>query len=186
MLLKKTGVGEDSPESLDCKEIQSVHPNPKENHTWIFIGRTDAEAPILWPSDVKDWLIGKNPDAQKDCRQEEKGATEDEMVGWHHRLDRHEFEQAPEVGDGQGSLACCSPWGRRVGHDWATELNKTERLCTHPSVKIAEVDPLNTFLSFSSYPFDHTQLLRSTQQSWRTCSSFSASLQLSITAWLLS
>ena len=109
--------------SLDRKEIKAV--NPKGNQSWIFIGRTDAETetPILWPPAVKNWLIGKDPDAGKEWRQEEKGMTEDEMVGWHHRLDGHEFEQAPGLGDGQGSLACCSPWGRRVGHDWVTELN---------------------------------------------------------------
>ena len=108
---------------LDCKEIKPV--NPKGNQSWIFIGRTDAEAeaPILWPPDVKNWLTGKDPDAGRDWRQE-KGMTEDEMVGWHHQLNWHEFEQAPGVGDGQGSLACYSPWGHRVGHDWATDLNK--------------------------------------------------------------
>ena len=93
---------------LDCKEIQPL--NPKGNQSWIFIGRTDAEAPILWPPDVKSWLIWKDPDAGKDWRQEEKEMTEDEVVGWHHRLDGHEFEQALGVGDGQGSLAWCSPW----------------------------------------------------------------------------
>ena len=98
--------------------------NPKGNQSWIFTGRTDAEAetPILWPPDVKNWLIGKYTDAGKDWRQEKKGTTEDELVGWHHRLDGHEFELAPRVGDGQGSLACCSPWGRRVRHDWVTDL----------------------------------------------------------------
>ena len=109
---------------LDCKEIQPVH--PKGNKSWIFIGRTNAEAEtlILWPLDVKNWFIGKDPDAEKDWRQEEKGMTEDEMVGCHHRLDRHKFEQGPGVGEGQGSLACCSPWGsQRVRHVWATELN---------------------------------------------------------------
>ena len=106
---------------LDCKEIQPV--NPKGNRSWIVIGRTDAEAeaPILWPPDVKSWLIGKDPDVGKDWRQEEKGTTEDEMVGWHHRLDGHEFEQAPGVGDGQGSLVCCSPWDCK-------ESDTTERL----------------------------------------------------------
>ena len=81
----------------------------------MFIGRTDdeAETPILWPPDVKNWLIGKDPDGDKDWRQEEKGTTEDERVGWHYRLDGHEFEQALGVGDGQGSLACCSPWGHK-------------------------------------------------------------------------
>ena len=99
--------------------------NPKGNQSWIFTGRTNAEAevPILWPPAVKNWLIGKDPDARKDWRQEEKGMTEDEMVGWHHWLDGHEFEQAPGPGDGQGGLAWCSPWGCRVEHDWATELN---------------------------------------------------------------
>ena len=104
---------------LDCKEIQLVH--PKENQSWIFIGRADAEAPILWPLDAKNWLRGKDPDAGKDWTQEEKGMTEDEMVGWHHRLNGHEFEQASGVGDGQGGLVCCSPWGCK-------ELNTTERL----------------------------------------------------------
>ena len=90
---------------------QSVNPNA--NQSWIFIGRTDAEAdtPILWPPDAKNWLIWRDPDGGKDLRREEKGTTEDEMVGWHHWLDGHELEQAPGVGDGQGSLACCSPWG---------------------------------------------------------------------------
>ena len=90
---------------LDCKEIQPVHPNG--NQSWILIGRTEAEAPILWPPDAKNWLTGKDPDTGKDWRQEEKGTTEDEMVGWHHLLDGHEFEQAPRVVDGQGSLVCC-------------------------------------------------------------------------------
>ena len=109
---------------LDCKEIQPV--NPKGNQSWICIGRTDAEAetPVLWPPDVKSWLIGKDPDAGKDWGQEEKGMTEDEMAGWHHRVHGLEFEQAPGVGDGQGGLACCSSWGlKRVRQDWATELN---------------------------------------------------------------
>ena len=94
---------------LDCKEIKPV--NPKGNQPWIFIGRTDAEAeaPILGPPDVKNWLSGKDPNAGKAWRQEEKGTTEDEMVGWHHGLNGHEFE--PTLGEGQGSLACCSPWG---------------------------------------------------------------------------
>ena len=106
---------------LDCKEMQPVH--PKGDQSWVFIGRTDAEAetPILWPPDVKSWLIRKDPDAGKDWRRE-KGTTEDEMVGWHHRLDGHEFEQTPGVGDGQRGLVCCSPWGHRVKHNWATEL----------------------------------------------------------------
>ena len=110
---------------LDCKEIQPVHPNG--NQSWIFIGRTDGEAetPVLWPPDVKNWLIWKNPDARKDWRWEEKGTTEGEMVGWHHRLNGHEFEQALGVGDGQGGLARCSPWGRRES-DMAEWQNWTE------------------------------------------------------------
>ena len=106
---------------LNCKKIKPV--KPKRNQSWIFIGRTDAEAeaPILWPPNAKSWHIGKDPDAGKDWRQVEKGMTEDEMVGWHHQLNGHEFEQAPGVGDGQGSLVCCSPWGR-------TELDTTEWL----------------------------------------------------------
>ena len=104
MVLKKTLEG-----PLDSKEIKLV--NPKGNQPWIFIRRTDAEAPILWPTDAKSQLIGNNPDAGKDWGQEEKRTTEDEMVGWHHRLNGHEFEQTLEDGEGQGSLVCCSPWG---------------------------------------------------------------------------
>ena len=106
---------------LDCKEIQPVNPNG--NQSWILIGRTDAEAetPILWPPDAENWLIGKDSDAGKDWRWEQKGMTEDEMVGWHHWLDGYEFEQPLGVGDRQGSLACCSPWGCK-------ELDTTKRL----------------------------------------------------------
>ena len=109
---------------LDCKEIQPVH--PKGIQSWIFIGRTDAktEIPILWSPDAKNWLTGKDPDAREDWRQEEKGITEDEMVGWHHWLDGYEFEQAPGVGDGQGSLAYCSPWGCKES-DTTEQLNWT-------------------------------------------------------------
>ena len=104
---------------VDCKEIKPVH--PKGNHSWIFIGRTEAKAetPRLWPPDGKEWLIGKDPGAGKDWRQEETGTTEDQTAGWHHRLDGHEFKQALRVGDGQGSLACCSPWG----HKESTQLS---------------------------------------------------------------
>ena len=106
---------------LDCKEIQPVH--PKGNQSWIFIGRTEAEAetPELWLPDAKNWLSGKDSVAGKDWKQEEKGMTEDKMVGRHHWLDGHEFEQALGVGDGQRTLACCSPWGHK-------ELDKTEQL----------------------------------------------------------
>ena len=85
------------------------------------MAEADAEAPILWPPDTKNWLTGKDPDAGKDWRQEEKGTTEDEVAGRHHQLNGLQFEQAPEVGDGQGSLACCSPWGCK-------ELDTTEQL----------------------------------------------------------
>ena len=108
---------------LKCSERKPVH--PKGNQPWIFTGRTDAEAetPTLWPPDAKNWLIGKDLDAGKDWRQEKKGTTEDEMAGWHHRLNGHEFEKSPGVGDGQGSLACCSPWGRKESDTTVTELN---------------------------------------------------------------
>ena len=111
---------------LDCKEIQPVH--PKGDQSSIFIGRTDAEAeaPILLPTDAKNWLIGNDPDAGKDWRQEEKGTTEGETVGWHHRLNGREFEQILGDGEGQGSLACCSPWGCKesdMTRDWTTTKN---------------------------------------------------------------
>jgi len=106
---------------LACKEIQSVH--PKGDHSWMFFGRTDfeAETPILWPPHAKSWLIGKYPDAGKDWGQEEKGTTEDEIVGWHHRLDGHGFGQTQGVVDRQGGLACCGSWGHK-------ELDTTEWL----------------------------------------------------------
>ena len=89
--------------------------SPKENQPWFFIGMTDAEAeaPILWPPDAKSWLTGKDPDAGKDWGQEVEGATEDEMVGWHHLLDGHEFKQSPRDTEGQESLVSCSPWGHK-------------------------------------------------------------------------
>ena len=118
-MLSNCGAGEDSEDPLNCKEIQPVH--PKGNQYWIFIGRPDAEAeaPILWPPDVKSWLTGKDPDAGKHWGQEEKGATEDEMVGWHHRLNGDEFDQTPGDSEGQGSLVCCSSWGR--SQTWTTK-----------------------------------------------------------------
>ena len=109
---------------LHCKEVQPVHSEGDQSR--VFIGRIDAEAetPILWPPDAKSWLIWKDPDAGKDWRQEEKGTTEDEMVGWHHRLYGHEFEQAPGDSDGQGSPGMLQSMGlQKVGHDWETELN---------------------------------------------------------------
>ena len=115
MVLEKTLEG-----PLDCKEIKPV--NPKGNQSWIFIGKTDAEAeaPILWPPDAKNWLTAKVPDAGEDWRKD-NGMTEDEKVGWYLWLNGHEFEQALGVGDGEGSLVCCSPWSRK-------ELDTTELL----------------------------------------------------------
>ena len=104
---------------LVYKEIKLV--NPKGSQPRKFIGRTDAEVPILWPLEINSWLIGKGPNAGKDWRQEEKGMTEDEMVGWHHWLNGHEFEQTLGHTEGQVSLACSSPWGCRVGHSLVTE-----------------------------------------------------------------
>ena len=133
MVLEKTL---ESP--LECKENQPVH--PKGDQSWVFIGRTDVEAetPVLWPPDVKNWLICKDPDAGKDWGQEEKGTTEDEMVEWHHRLNGHGFGRTPGVGDEQGGLLCCV-WfmgSQRVRHDWATELNWPEKQKLHLSIHL--------------------------------------------------
>ena len=122
-MLSNCGVGEDYWESLGLQGEQTSQ--SKWNQSWIFIGRTDAEVPIVWPSDVKNWLIRKDPDSGKDWRQEEKGTTEDEMVGWHHGLDGQEFEHPPRVGDEQGNLVCCSPWGCKES-DMTERLNWTE------------------------------------------------------------
>ena len=110
---------------LDCKEIQSVH--SKGDQSWVFFGRNDAktETPVLWPPHAKSWLIGKDSDAGRDWGQEEKGTTEDEIAGCHHRLDGHESEWTLEVGDGQGGLACCNSWGRKES-DMTEWLNWTE------------------------------------------------------------
>ena len=110
---------------LDCKEIQPVH--PKGDQSWVFIGRTDVEAetPILWPPDAKSWLIWKDPDAGKHWRQEEKGMTEDEIIGWHHWLNGHEFGWTPGVDDEQGDLVCCDSWGHKES-DMTEWLNWTE------------------------------------------------------------
>ena len=124
LMLLSCGVGEDSWESLGLQGDPPVH--PKGDQSWVFIGRTDAEAeaPVLWPPHAKGWLIGKDPDAGRDCGQEEKGTTEDEMAGWHHRLDVHEFGWTLGVGDGQGGLACCIHGVAESGHSWATKLNR--------------------------------------------------------------
>ena len=118
---------------LDCKEIQPVH--PKGDQSWVFIGRTDAEGetPVFWPPDAKSWLVGKHPDAGNGWGQEEKGTTEDEMIGRHHRLDGRGFGWTPGVGDGQGGLACCGSWGRKES-DTTEQLNWTVHRCRKPSV----------------------------------------------------
>ena len=130
---------------LDCMEIQPV--NPKGNQSLIIIGRTDAEAeiPILWPPDAKNWFIGKDSDVGKDWRQE-KGPKEDKVVGWHHRLDGHEFEQAPGAGGGQGSLACCSSWGRK-------ESDTTERLNFWPTSLCVIASRFIHLIRINSYSF---------------------------------
>ena len=134
---------------LDCKDIQPVH--PKGDQSWVFIGRTDAEAetPIFWPPDAKSWLIWKDPDVGKDWRWEEKEMTEDEMVRWHHWLNGHEFEQAPGTGDGQGGLACCGSWGR-IESDTTERLNWTEYGPDNSSKShSAKSSELNTFYKYS-------------------------------------
>ena len=121
-----TVVLEKTPESpLDCKVIQRVH--SEGDQLWVFFGRTDskAETPILWQPHVKCWLIGKDSDAGRDWGQEEKGTTEDKVAGWHHRLDGHEFEWTPGVGDGQRGLACCNSGGHKES-DMTEWLNYTE------------------------------------------------------------
>ena len=144
---------------LDCKEIQPVH--PKGNQSSIFIGRTDieAEVPILWPPDVKRWLIRKDPYSRKDWRQEAKGTTEDKMVEWHHRLNGYEFEQALGDGEGQGSLACCSPWGRKESDttEWLnnehTNLGGGGQVCTET---LDWLEPEGWWMRFLEYYSYHT------------------------------
>ena len=133
VMLLNCGVGEDSWESLGLQGDPPVH--PKGDQSWVFIGRTDAEAetPILWPPDVKSLLIGKGSDARRDWGQEEKGMIEDEMAGWHHLPDGREFEWNPGVGNGQGGLECCSSWGH-IELDTTEWLDWTESLCENHSV----------------------------------------------------
>ena len=144
-MLSNCGAGEDSWESFGQQRDQTSQ--PKGNQPWIFIGRTDAEAeaPILWPSDTKSWLFGKEPDDGKDWGQKEKGVTEDEMVGWHHRLNERKFEQTLGAGEGQGRPVCCfyrvaksrtglSDWttaARTANLSWITLLCKVSQpICT--------------------------------------------------------
>ena len=124
-MLSNCGVEKTLETPLDSRVIKTV--NPKGDQPWTFIGRTDdeAEVPVLWPPGAKSWFIGKDPDAWKDWGHEEKGTIEDEMVGWHHGLNGHEFEQAPGDSEGQWSLVCCSPWGHK-------ELGMTKKQQQHP------------------------------------------------------
>ena len=153
---------------LDCKEIQPVH--PKGDQSWIFIGRTDAEAetPILWPPDVKNWLIWKDPDARKDWRQEEKGTTEDGMVGWHQWPNGHEFEQTVGNGEGQGSLTCCSPWGHKA-------LDMPERLNTNKSCLQVSSMLTNVLFLFQFPSRVHIIFSPSRPSALLVCSAFSYS-----------
>ena len=153
MKLLNCGAGDNSWESLECKEIKSG--NPEGNQPWIFIGRANAEAPILWPPGAKNWLIGKDHDAQKDWRQKGKMVAEDEMVGWYHQHRRYELEQT--LGD-SGGLACCNPWNHRVGQDLATGQQQSHRtvkfrfwnvlpkLLKHPKVNYHLQMKVNFFL----------------------------------------
>ena len=136
----------------DCKEIKPV--NPKGNQSWILIGRTDAEAeaPILWPPDAKNWLIGKDPDAGRDWGQQKKVTTEDETVGWHHQLSEHGFGLTPVFGDGQRGLVCCGPWGRKES-DTTQRLNWSEHLFTsNPLVCFSNLFIFVIFFFFTSPP----------------------------------
>ena len=143
---------------LDCKEIQAVH--PKGDQSWVFIGRTDVEAetPILWPSLAKSWLIGKHSDAGRDWGQAEKGMTEDEMVGWHHRLDGHRFGWTPGVSDGQGGLACCGPWGCKKS-DTTERLNWTEHCFSGVSSLFQYGTFLQSFLNLNDTFADYRPIV---------------------------
>ena len=150
--------GEKTLESpLDCKEIKPV--NSKGDQSWIFIGRTDAEAPILWPPHAKSWLTGKDPDAGRNWGQEEKGTAEDEMAGWHHQLDAHEFGWTAGVGDRQGGLACCDSWGHKEADttgrlNWLTDW--PSQMCSK-RVFIALCLPVR----YTSYFITHTRCTNS-------------------------
>ena len=140
-MLLNCGVGEDSWESHRLQEIQPVH--SKGDQSWVFFGRNDvkAETPVLWPPYAKSWLIWKDCDAGRDWGQEEKGITEDEMAGWHHRLDGHEFEWTLGVDDGQGGLACCSSWSHKESHttEWLNWIELSPEYVLMPMIMIAVI-----------------------------------------------
>ena len=150
---------------LDCKEIQPVH--SEGDQSWVFFERTDdkAETAVLWPPHAKSWLIGKDPDAWRDWGQEEKGTTEDEMAGWHHWLDGHEFGWTPGLGDGHGGLACCDSWGCKES-DMTEQLNWTELNLSFTSLHswgfsflFSVFLPFFGLMKYSSFPFlTHTYL----------------------------
>ena len=173
LMLLICGVGEDSLSLLDCKEIQPIH--SKGDQSWVFIGRTDAKAetPICWPPHVKSWFIGKDSDAGRDWGQEEKGTTEDEMAGWSHQLNGHEFGWTLGVGDGQGGLACCNSWGRKES-DTTERLDWTE-LKVEQSIKgICEADVMYYSARFYNLlssllccsPWGHKELDTTEQLNW--------------------
>ena len=139
---------------LDCKEIQPVH--SEGDQSWVFIGRTDAKAetPVLWPPHAKSWLIGKDSDAGRNWGQEEKGMIEDEMTGWHHRLDGREFEWTPRVGDGQGGLACCNLWCPKESDmtEWLNWLTESlSSLIVWSDISMFERYVWSSFSLFSVY-----------------------------------
>ena len=140
---------------LDCKEIQPVHP---KDQSWVFIGKTDIEAEtlILWPSDGKSWLLGKDPYAGNDWGQEENGPTEDEMAGWHHRLDEQGFGWTSGTGDGQRGLECCSPWGNKES-DMTEPLSWTDKY--KPSAKKSSSYKLSSLPSLLPLPPSSSQEL---------------------------
>ena len=152
LMLLNCGVGEDSWESLGLQRNPTSPFHSKGDQSWVFFGRSDAKAEtlVLWPPHANSWLLGKDSDAGWHWGQKEKGTTEDEMAGWHHRLNGHESEWTPGVGDGQRGLECCNSWGHRVGHDWATELN-----WTLPSVHFTIIDDWLMLLFLE--PLDFTQ-----------------------------
>jgi len=167
---------------LDCKEIQPVH--PKWDQSWVFIGRTDAEAetPVLSPPHVKSWLIGKDPDAGRDWGKEQKGTAEDEMGGWHHRLDGHEFGWTLGVGDGQGGLVCCDSWGRKES-DMTERLNWTEKYILKPE-KTLRLPKFGLWIDFRAHRGRSTTTCRWNRRTAKVGGFLVKSVQLLSCVWL--